>query len=120
MTARRQRAERRGRWAETFAACVLIVKGYRILARRYRTPVGEIDIVARRGRTLAMVEVKLRQSLASGAEAVGPVQQQRITRAASFFMARRSDCHDCDTRFDVMLLAPWRLPRHLAGGWWAT
>ena len=100
--------------------CILIAKGYRILARRYRTPVGEIDIVARRGRTLAMVEVKLRQSLAGGAEAVGAAQKQRITRAAAVFVALRADCRACNTRFDVMLLTPWRLPRHLAGGWWAT
>ena len=117
MIGRRRQAERRGRLAESIAVLLLIAKGYRILARRYRTPVGEIDIVARRRQTLAMVEVKLRQDIEAAAHALGPAQQQRITRAAALFAAGRPDCRGCDMRFDVMLIAPWRLPRHVTGGW---
>ena len=116
----RRRAERRGRLAELAAVLLLVAKGYRILARRYRTPVGEIDIVARRRRTPAMVEVKLRHDLEAAAHALGPVQQQRIVRAATLFAAGRADCQGCDMRFDLMLVAPWRLPRHIVGGWWAN
>ena len=117
MSHARRLAERRGRFAETIALCVLVLKGYRIVARRFRTPVGELDLVARRGRTLAVVEVKQRESLTAAVEAVAPVQQQRIARAAAWFVANRPDCRGCDTRFDVIALAPWRWPRHLTDGW---
>ncbi len=99
---------------------LLVLKGYRILARRYRTTVGEIDIVARRRHTLAIVEVKLRRDFETGAHAVSTMQRQRIARAASLFAAGRKDCDGCDVRFDVMLVAPWRLPRHVTDGWPAT
>lgn len=115
--ASRRRAYRRGRWSEALCRLILRLKGYRILARDYRAAVGEIDIVARRGRTLAMVEVKARESVSDAAEALGPRQRRRIGRAAALFLAQHPSLGGLAVRFDVMLVRPWRLPRHLAGAW---
>jgi putative endonuclease len=99
--------------AETQAAAVLIAKGYRILARRFRTPHGEIDIVARRRNLLAFVEVKARASLDDAAYAVTPRQQARIIAAAQVWLMAHPEHAGYDLRFDAMLIAPRRLPRHL-------
>ena len=114
---RRIAAERLGRGAETLAAWRLRISGYRILARRERTPMGEIDLVARRGRVIAFVEVKARGDLDTAAFALQPRQQARIARAAALFLARRPDLAVLSPRFDVVLVAPWRWPRHLADAW---
>jgi len=99
--------------AEGRAAAYLMVKGYRILARRFRTPYGEIDIVARRRNLVAFVEVKARASLDEAAYAVTPRQQQRIIAAAEAWLMAHPEHGDFDLRFDAMLIAPRRLPRHL-------
>ena len=99
--------------AETRAAAFLIAKGYRILARRFRTPYGEIDIVAQKRQLLAFVEVKARASLDEAAYAVTPRQQRRIIDAAQAWLMTHPEHADFDMRFDVMLIAPRRLPRHL-------
>ncbi len=95
----------------------LRLKGYRILARNYRAPVGEIDIVARRGRTVAMVEVKARATRTAAAEALAPRQQNRIARAAEHFFAARPELAALNMRFDMMLVQPWRLPVHVRDAW---
>jgi putative endonuclease len=112
----RRRAERFGRLAEEACAWHLRLRGYRLLARRLRTPAGEIDILARRGRVVAVVEVKARGDLILAAEALGPHQRRRLARAAAF-VAARPDCAGCDLRFDVMLFRRWRWPRHLIAAW---
>ena len=119
MTARaaRRRAWRTGRWAETLCAWILRLKGYHILARDRRDPVGEIDLLARRGRVVAAVEVKARRDLATAAEALGPRQRKRIARAAEAFLRARSDLAGCRLRFDVMLVARGRFPRHIMDAW---
>jgi putative endonuclease len=94
----------------------LMMKGYRILAWRYKTPVGEIDIIAKRGNVLAFVEVKLRPELDDGLYAVTPKMQQRITRAAEHFMAGNRKFHKISQRFDVVAVAGWRV-RHLDNAW---
>ena len=99
--------------AESRAAAFLIAKGYRIVARRWRSGVGEIDIVARRRRTLIFVEVKARERLDDAAEAVVGRQQRRIIAAAEAWLASHPDDINCDMRFDVMLVAPKSLPRHI-------
>jgi putative endonuclease len=99
--------------AESRAAAYLLAKGYRILARRYRTPHGEIDIVARRRNLVAFVEVKARASLDAAAYAVTPRQQARIIAAAQVWLAAHPEHADFDLRFDAMLIAPRSLPRHL-------
>jgi putative endonuclease len=110
---RRRRAEASGRRAETIAAWYLRLKRYRILARRYRTPVGEIDLIARRGQTIAFVEVKRRPSEAEAIEAVRPAAARRIVRAADYWVAAHPAATGLDFRFDLMVAVPGRLPRHV-------
>jgi putative endonuclease len=112
-SAGRLAAFRTGLSAESRAAACLLAKGYRILARRFRTPHGEIDIVARRRNLLAFVEVKARASLDEAAYAVTPRQQARIVAAAQAWLVTHPEHADFELRFDAMLIAPRRLPRHL-------
>ena len=112
-SAERQIAFRWGLSAESRAAAYLIAKGYRIVARRWRSPVGEVDIVARRRQLLVFVEVKARARLDSAAESVTERQQRRIAAAAAAWLAEHPDDGNCDIRFDVVLIAPGRLPRHI-------
>jgi len=111
--ARRRIAFRFGLSAESRAAAFLIAKGYRILARRFRTPLGEIDIVARRRGVLVFIEVKARDSFDVAAEAIGKRQQRRIIAAAQIWLAGHPDDAMRDMRFDVVLVVPGRLPHHL-------
>ncbi len=111
----RRAAERAGRRAETRAAWLLRAKGYRILSRRFRVSVGEIDLIARRGRMIAFVEVKHRATIASAAESLTPAGQARIAAAAGAWLARHPALADIDLRFDVILSAPKRWPRHMRG-----
>ena len=113
----RRAAYRRGRGAEVCAALLLRAKGYRIVARGYRCPAGEIDIIARRGRVLVAVEVKARTSVAAAAEAIEPRQRRRITRALTDFIARNAAYAACDIRFDAILVAPWWRPQHIVDAW---
>jgi putative endonuclease len=109
----RQIAFRLGLSAESRASAYLVAKGYRIVARRFKSPVGEIDIVARRRKTLVFVEVKARATLDDAAEAVTPRARRRIIAAAEAWLAAHPDDALRDMRFDVVLVAPGRLPRHL-------
>ena len=115
--ARRQQARRRGRLAEAMCRWHLRLRGWRIVASGWRCPSGEIDILARRGGVLAVVEVKSRGDLGSAADAVLPRQRRRIARATSAFLLARPDLAGLAPRFDVMLVAPFRPPRHLADAW---
>ena len=108
-------AFRTGLSAEARAAAFLMAKGYRILARRFRTPHGEIDLVARRRNLIAFVEVKARTSLDEAAFAVTPRQQARIIDAAQAWLMAHPEHADFELRFDAILIAPRRLPRHLSG-----
>jgi len=114
---RRQRAQRRGRVAEWLCLWHLRLRGWHILARDWRCPAGEIDILARRGKVLAVIEVKSRGEIATAAAALAPRQRRRINRAAEAFLLQRSDLAGLDLRFDLMLVAPLRLPRHWRGAW---
>jgi len=109
----RRLAFRFGLSAESRAAAFLIAKGYRILARRFRTPLGEIDIVALRRGVLVFIEVKARDSFDAAAEAIGRRQQNRIIAAAQLWLAGHPEDALRDMRFDVVLVVPGRLPRHL-------
>ena len=115
--ARRRRALVRGRRAEALAAMWLKAKGYRILARGYRIGGGEVDLVARRGRTLVFAEVKYRPTLGEAAHAITAAQRRRIDLAARHFLASHPRLADLDSRFDVILMAPRRLPTHLTDAW---
>ena len=106
----RQRAQRRGRLAEWLCLWHLRLRGW-------RCPAGEIDILARRGRVLAVIEVKSRGEFATAASALTPRQRRRITRAAEAFLLQHSELAGLDLRFDLMLVAPLRLPRHWRSAW---
>jgi putative endonuclease len=109
----RQVAFRTGISAESRAAAFLIAKGFRILARRWRSPVGEIDIVARRRALLVFVEVKARDTIDDAAWSVTPRQRARIIAAAEVWLARFPDPRIQDIRFDAVLVAPRSIPRHI-------
>ena len=99
--------------AESRAAAWLIAHGYRILARRWKSPLGEIDIIAARRHTLIFVEVKARATLDDAAEAVTERQRQRIAAAAEIWLAANPMPAIRDMRFDAILDAPGKLPRHI-------
>lgn len=109
----RQIAFRTGISAESRAAALLIAKGFRILARRWRSPVGEIDIIARRRHLLVFVEVKARPTIDDAAWSVTDRQRVRIVAAAEAWLAQNADDRIRDIRFDAMLVAPGRIPRHI-------
>jgi putative endonuclease len=100
--------------AESRAAMFLIAKGHRIVARRWKTPFGEIDIVARRRGALVFVEVKARERVDDAAEAVTERTRRRIVAAAELWLARHPDDAQRTISFDVMLVAPGKMPRHIA------
>ena len=116
----RQAAFRVGLSAESRAAALLIAKGFRILARRWRSPVGEIDIVARRRSLLVFVEVKARERLDDAAWSVTGRQRARIAAAAEAWLAEHADPRIRDIRFDAMLVAPGRIPVHIASAFDAS
>lgn len=103
--------ERAGRRAETLAELLLRLKGYRILARRFRSGRGEIDLVARRGRQIVFVEVKARRDHAAARAALTPAGERRIADAAIIWLSRQKDVADADIRYDLITVAGvW--PRH--------
>jgi putative endonuclease len=113
----RHRAFRRGHLAEILCLWHLRLRGYRVLARRYRVTAGEIDLIARRGAVLAAIEVKARTTIAAAGEAVSARQRRRVARALAHFLATRPDLAGLDLRFDVMLVTPRRLPHHIVDAW---
>ena len=113
---KRQRAERGGRRAEFIASLWLRIHGWRILARRARTPVGEVDIVAKRGRTLAFIEVKARATTAEADRALDHFRLRRVAAAAEALAPRFANPGD-DIRIDAMFIVPGNLPRHLTNVW---
>lgn len=106
-----------GLWAEALCRFSLRIKFYHILAARYRSPFGEIDIVAARGHVLAIVEVKARPTFDTALEAISPRQRQRLQQAAMDFLAHNPRYNGHTIRFDVMLAAPNVLPRHVKDAW---
>ena len=112
----RQRAERGGRRAERLAALWLQLKGWKVLGRRVRTPVGEVDLVVRRGRIVAFVEVKARATVEDVGFALDDYRLRRVAAAAEALAPRYARPGD-DVRIDAMFLVPRRLPRHLTNVW---
>ncbi len=115
-TGRREQAEARGRRGETLAAWALRLKGWRIVARRVRVRGGEVDIIARRGRTLVFVEVKWRARADDLADAIDAHRLRRVVAAARMLAPKYMRTGDA-VRIDVMLLAPRRWPLHLEHVW---
>jgi putative endonuclease len=110
---RRRRAARRGLRAETVALVFLMLKGYRPLARRYGGKGGEIDLIMRRGRAIAFVEVKARDALEAAIEAIGPGKRRAFSRAAAHWLTLNPWASAFDLRADAVLVVPRRLPRHI-------
>ena len=108
---RGRRSWQQGRWAERMAALWMMLKGYRILERRFKTAVGEIDLIVKRGQTLCFVEVKKRASLAEALYAITPFQEQRLRRAAQQYLQVHP--FEGTLRFDGIMVTPWGWPRHL-------
>ena len=125
--ARRRRAERRGRWAERFAALHLRLAGWRVVARNHGRAggrggrAGEADIIARRGDLVAVVEVKARPTLHAALDAVPNAAWRRIEAAGDDWLMRRADAARLSVRYDLVWvpvpLRPWRWPRRVAGAW---
>lgn len=111
----RKKAERRGRVGEVLAALYLRAQFFAIKSTRFKTPVGEIDLVAERGDLTIFVEVKVRASKSQEYEALAAVNKNRISRAANFYLSKNPAIANRSLRFDVIFLAPWSWPRHVMG-----
>jgi len=109
----RQKAQNRGHRGEWLAALALMLKGYRIVTRRYKTKLGEIDLIARRGDLVLIVEVKVRKTLVEAMEAVGYGSERRIEGAADLWLARQPDYGKLSVRFDMVAVLPRRWPVHV-------
>ncbi|MBO3758744.1 YraN family protein [Ciceribacter sp. L1K23] len=109
---RRRRAERWGHLAEWLGALFLLSRGYRILALRYKTGLGEIDLVVRKGNVIAFVEVKSRRTLQAAVDAVNEPTKRRIRAASDLWISRRRDAHLLARRYDILAIRAWRLPVH--------
>ena len=109
----RREAYRHGHVAEAAAMLFLLAKGFRPIARRYKTPLGEVDLIVKRGRLIAFVEVKARALERDALESVGPASEKRIVDAADLWLAKHPAAAGYDFRYDMVVLVPWRLPRHV-------
>jgi putative endonuclease len=107
----------RGHGRERRAAWWLRLKGYRILAINWRSPVGEIDLIARRGACLAMIEVKQRADAETATGALSPKQMRRLARAAELYRAQHPDCVSLSVRFDLVVFGAFGRPIHLKDAW---
>lgn len=107
----------RGLRAEFIAKLFLRLKGYRILSQRYKTPVGEIDLIAQRGKTLVFIEVKARETIATALESISVIQQRRIMRAGLYFMNSSPKYGKYTVRFDAICIGSTFLPKHLENAW---
>ncbi|MEM7765923.1 MAG: YraN family protein [Pseudomonadota bacterium] len=114
---RRKAAERRGRRGETLAALMLRLKGYRIVAQRLQTRLGEIDLIARRGTVLVFVEVKARPTITGAIHAVSPKARRRIEQAAHQWASRIDPKNQLGRRYDIVAVRPWRWPVHIRDAW---
>lgn len=103
--------------AEAFCRLALRLKFYRILASRYRSPLGEIDIIAVRGKIVALIEVKARSTESKALESISSKQRERLQRAAQDFLARFPGFNNYNLRFDAMLVAPKQWPKHIKDAW---
>ena len=116
----RQFAEGAGRRSEALAALFLQAQGYRVLDRRVKTPVGEVDLIVRRRKVTVFVEVKSRSFSHQEADAMFAVNRKRIVRAAQYWLIRNPRHAEDELRFDVIFLAPFAWPRHIVNAFDAT
>ena len=121
---KKQKSYRFGIWAEWLAAALLVAEGYRILKLRYKNPKGEIDILARKWKTLAIVEVKARKNFAACEASISHSKQRKILQASEWLLAGREnkiaglkDIERLNIRFDAIWVVPYKLPRHIKDAW---
>ena len=114
-SAGRRRAYRRGHFAEWFAALALMAKGYRIVARRFKTRAGEVDLIVRKGNLVALVEVKARADARAAVDAVTATAAKRIAAAGDIWLSRQRDAAKLSIRHDIVAVVPRRWPRHFPG-----
>ncbi len=107
----------KGIWAERLSALMLVLKGYKICKMRYKTYVGEVDIVAKRGNVMVFCEVKYRPDYEQGVNAILPTAQKRIQRTAQIYMSQESVPETMDMRFDVIIISPPFSIKHLTNAW---
>lgn len=119
MKNKKLQAYKRGHAAEKLAALYLQLRGYKILKTRYKTPMGEIDLVARKGNALVMVEVKRRREMNTAIEAVTPKNQYRVGQAARYFLSAHPALAGLDLRFDIIVMGVPFYWRHLDNAWQA-
>ena len=110
----KKKTYQRGVWSEKLAALWLRLKGYKILERRYKTKVGEIDIIARRQNTIIFVEVKARPTIAQALESITPTMKRRIGNTAKYYVSH-NDVVDCDLRFDFVAVTPFKIKNIIKG-----
>lgn len=109
---KRLTAFRKGHLAEYRAALALMIKGYRILAIRYKTRMGEIDIIARKGDLIVCAEVKARNSKEAAIFAVSATAQSRIRAASDIWLSKQPSAESYSFRYDIIAVSPWKWPRH--------
>lgn len=114
----KQKTYDRGVWAEKYAAGYLVAKGYKILAERYKTKYGEIDLIIRKGNVIAFVEVKSRRSINEALESITPKMRIRIGNAAQYYLSQNEEAVHCDLRFDVIAIKPPLFLAHLDNAWY--
>ncbi|NKB51902.1 MAG: YraN family protein [Rhizobiaceae bacterium] len=117
MTYKRRQAYRRGHQAEWLAAIMLQLNGFRIAARRFKTPVGEVDLIVRKQELIVFVEVKARSSHQVALDSINPTSQRRIAAAAMWWLGQQPDAGHLSWRFDVITVAPRSWPRHFKDVW---
>ncbi|WP_420412921.1 YraN family protein [Roseibium sp.] len=120
VTQRRRKAYALGLSAESYAAWYLRLTGWRILKQRYKTKAGEIDLIAKKRKTVAFVEVKARTTRQAALEAVTPASQKRIVRAAKIFVSEHPKAGFFTLRFDVIVIRPWALPERIVSAFEAN
>jgi putative endonuclease len=116
----RAEAERLGHRAESIALWFLRAKGYRLLARRFKTPAGEVDLIMRRGKTTAFIEVKARTTVDESVIAVTPYQSRRIAQAAAFYTATDARAAQSFQRFDIVAVPSYLWPTHIKNAFEGT
>lgn len=112
-TQSRRRAEQRGRRGEIFAEIALITRGFRVVARRFKTKAGEVDLIARRGKLIVIVEVKARKTLSEAHDAVTSTALRRIEAAGDIWLARQKDHAELSIRYDLIAVLPGKWPVHV-------
>ena len=107
----------KGLWAEALAKLFLRLKGYRILAERFKTPQGEIDLIVKKGQRLSFVEVKWRGTMIAAVESIHTKNQSRVRSAAALYLQQHPEYTDLETGFDALVMAPGVWPQHIRNAW---